>query len=89
MENLATRLLSQEVITLPDLIEVLGERPFPMKESLREYLTELNKWKEETPEDLANEKKAEELKPETESEDEEKNKEKKEEKKEEKKDDEK
>jgi len=43
MENLATRLLSQEVITLPDLIEVLGERPFPMKESLREYLTELNK----------------------------------------------
>ena len=32
------------MITLPDLIEVLGPRPYPMKESMKEYLDELEKW---------------------------------------------
>ena len=31
------------MITLPDLIEVLGPRPYPMKESMKEYLDELEK----------------------------------------------
>jgi len=35
--------LEHEVITLPDLIDVLGPRPFPMKETMREYLDELEK----------------------------------------------
>ena len=43
MEKLATRLLEHEVITLPDLIECLGPRPFPMKDSIKEYLAEMEK----------------------------------------------
>jgi AFG3 family protein len=39
--NLAEKLLEKEVVTLPDIIEVLGPRPFPMKESLKEYLEEI------------------------------------------------
>jgi hypothetical protein len=34
-------LLAKESINLPQIIKVLGERPFPMKESLKEYLHEL------------------------------------------------
>jgi len=26
---------------LPDIVEIMGERPFPMKESVAEYLQEL------------------------------------------------
>jgi AFG3 family protein len=47
MERLAKRLLKQEVITLPDIIEEIGERPFPMKENIREYLQEMTSRKEE------------------------------------------
>ena len=39
--SLAEELLAKESIGLPDIIRILGDRPFPMKESLREYLTEL------------------------------------------------
>ena len=48
--SLAEELLAKESIGLPDIISILGDRPFPMKESLREYLTELmeRKVKEET-----------------------------------------
>lgn len=42
-EVLAKRLLEKEVITLPDIIECLGPRPFPMKETLRDYLEEIEK----------------------------------------------
>lgn len=41
VENLAKKLLEKETITLPDIIEVLGERPFEMNESLKEYLAEV------------------------------------------------
>lgn len=41
VENLAKRLLEKEVVTLPDLIEILGERPWPLKENIREYLEEV------------------------------------------------
>ena len=47
MEQLAERLLDKEVLALPDLLDVLGERPFPMKETMKEYLEELNRRKEE------------------------------------------
>ena len=38
---MAERLLEKETLSLPDIVEVLGPRPFDMKESLKEYLTEL------------------------------------------------
>jgi len=41
LEQLAERLLEKETISLPDIVEVLGPRPFPLKASLLEYLEEL------------------------------------------------
>ena len=41
IENLSEKLLEKEVLSLPDLIEILGERPFPMKENIKEYLAEI------------------------------------------------
>jgi hypothetical protein len=38
---LAEELLVKESIGLPDIIKILGDRPFPMKESVKEYLTEM------------------------------------------------
>jgi spore coat polysaccharide biosynthesis protein SpsF (cytidylyltransferase family) len=34
-------LLAKESIGLPDIIRILGDRPFPMKETVKEYLQEL------------------------------------------------
>ena len=39
--NLAEELLVHESMNLPKIIKVLGDRPFPMKESVKEYLQEL------------------------------------------------
>lgn len=47
IDGLAKRLLAQEVVSLPDLIEILGERPWPMKETLKEYLEEIKERKKE------------------------------------------
>ena len=44
--SLAEELLAKESIGLPDILRVLGDRPFPMKESVREYLQELTERKE-------------------------------------------
>ena len=41
MCRLAEELLAKESINLPAIIKVLGDRPFPLKESVREYLEEL------------------------------------------------
>lgn len=41
LEKLAELLLEKETINLPMIIKVLGDRPFPMKESLRDYLSEI------------------------------------------------
>jgi AFG3 family protein len=41
LEALAERLLEKETIALPDIVEILGPRPFPLKASLLEYLEEL------------------------------------------------
>ena len=38
---MAERLLKNETLSLPDIVEIMGERPFPMKESVAEYLSEL------------------------------------------------
>jgi len=41
IEALGEELLAKESINLPQIINVLGERPFPLKESVKEYLKEL------------------------------------------------
>ena len=41
IKELAERLLEQETLSLPDIVEIMGERPFAMKESVVEYLKEL------------------------------------------------
>lgn len=41
IETLAERLLEKESINLPDIVDCLGDRPFPMKETMKEYLQEL------------------------------------------------
>jgi AFG3 family protein len=56
IENLAETLLEKEVVTLPDLIKILGERPFPMKETLREYLEEIKEREKEEEEKKTTEK---------------------------------
>ena len=33
--------MAKETLSLPDIVEILGPRPFDMKDSLKEYLTEL------------------------------------------------
>lgn len=39
--RLAEELLAKESIGLPDIIRILGDRPYPMKETVKEYLQEL------------------------------------------------
>jgi hypothetical protein len=40
-------LLAKESISLPDIVRILGDRPFPLKESIRQYLEELKTRKEQ------------------------------------------
>jgi len=47
IKNLAETLLEKESINLPEIMKVLGDRPYPLKESIREYLEELEKRKQE------------------------------------------
>ena len=39
--RLGDSLLLKETMALPDIVEVLGQRPYPLKASLLEYLEEL------------------------------------------------
>ena len=45
ISKLAELLLEKESINLPQIMEVLGDRPYPLKESIKEYLAELEKRK--------------------------------------------
>lgn len=42
IEALGDLLLEKETINLPDIVSVLGKRPFGMTETMEEYLDELN-----------------------------------------------
>ena len=44
--SLAEELLAKESIGLPDIIKILGDRPYPMKETVKEYLQEMMERKE-------------------------------------------
>lgn len=48
---MAEELLSKESITLPDIVRILGDRPYPLKETVREYLEELKERKEKEDEE--------------------------------------
>ena len=41
MEKMGDALLKKETLALPDIVEILGQRPYPLKASLLEYLEEL------------------------------------------------
>ena len=41
INRLAERLLEKETIALPDIVEVLGPRPYPQKQQLLDYLEEI------------------------------------------------
>ena len=45
--RLAIRLLEKETLALPDIVDILGPRPYPMKQSLLEYMEELKQRAEE------------------------------------------
>jgi len=60
LELLAERLLEKETIALPDIVEILGPRPFPLKTSLLEYLEELKERINEDEKEAADKKVEEE-----------------------------
>jgi hypothetical protein len=39
--RLGETLIQKETLALPDIVDVLGQRPYPLKETLLEYLQEL------------------------------------------------
>lgn len=47
IKNLAEALLQKETLDITDIIEVLGQRPFPFGDSLTDYLKEIENRKEE------------------------------------------
>ena len=51
---MAEELLAKESITLPDILRVLGDRPYPLKENVREYLEELKERSHKDEEAAAN-----------------------------------
>ena len=53
IEDLAERLLDKETIALPDIVEVLGPRPYPQKKELLDYLEELKERKVEEEKEAA------------------------------------
>jgi len=45
--RLAEELLKKETLALPDIVEILGQRPYPLKASVQQYLEELRERKVE------------------------------------------
>ena len=50
-------MLQKETLSLPDIVDTLGERPYAVKESVTEYLTELRA-RNETVDEVRNEEEA-------------------------------
>lgn len=55
MDRLAEKLLEKETISLPDIVDILGPRPWPVKESVLEYLQELRDRKDTVDVEIAEE----------------------------------
>lgn len=62
LRRLAERLLEKETIALPDIVEVLGPRPYPQKKELLDYLEELKERKKEEEDQQVRDEEAEEKK---------------------------
>jgi len=60
IELLAEKLLEKETLSLPDIVDTLGDRPYPIKESVIEYLQELRQREEKSGELSEQEKLVEE-----------------------------
>ena len=60
--RLAEKLLEKETLSLPDIVDTLGQRPYPIKETLKDYLQELRDRQEQDDEIAEEEKKANEAK---------------------------
>lgn len=60
--RLAEKLLEEETLSLPDIVDILGDRPFPVKDSVIEYLQELRARKSQEKDEVEdeNEKRLEE-----------------------------
>ena len=58
--RLAEQLLEKETLSLPDIVDILGQRPYPIKESVVEYMQELRARKDQEAEIAEQEKKADE-----------------------------
>lgn len=54
---MAEELLAKETINLTDIVKILGERPWPLKENIREYLQELRTRQEKESDDAAEKEK--------------------------------
>lgn len=57
VEKLAELLLKKETLSLPDIVDTLGDRPHGVKESIAEYLTELRERESEVDDTRAEEEK--------------------------------
>lgn len=53
--RLAEKLLEKETISLPDIVDILGPRPWPIKESVAEYLQELRERRDTVDVEIAEE----------------------------------
>eukprot|EP00806_Schmidingerella_arcuata_P004408 Macronucleus_5000.p1 GENE.Macronucleus_5000~~Macronucleus_5000.p1 ORF type:complete len:180 (+),score=71.03 Macronucleus_5000:1-540(+) len=56
IEQLAEELLDKETLSLPDIVDILGPRPYPIKESVIEYMQELRARKDQEEEIASQEK---------------------------------
>ena len=56
IEALAQVLLEKETLSLPDIVDTLGQRPFPLKQNILDYLHELREREEVTTEATAEDK---------------------------------
>ena len=66
--SLAEELLAKESIGLPDILRVLGERPYAMKDSVKEYLVEMQEREVQDEQKKTDDAAAEKEKAETEAE---------------------
>lgn len=60
--RLATELLAKETLALPDIVDILGQRPYPLKDTVVEYLKELRQRKVTDTEESEAKKEGEEVK---------------------------
>lgn len=74
IDNIAKALLEKETIDLLDIISIIGDRPFPLSESIKDYLKEIENSKKIREEEARKEKEEQDNKDENNSKDDKDNK---------------